>query len=135
VLRTYTYVEGASLTGLLLEVRKEFWSRLPYELDDFRRPNSIRHVAIDVFEEQSTNGRLGVLHDLLVANEGLVVTAAPQAIFASADAPADYLVDIVCAIVQDVLERDSVVATENRRREALAAESRAVLHDEWRQAA
>jgi hypothetical protein len=135
VLRTYTYVEGASLTRLLLEVRKEFWGRLPYELDDFRRPNSIRQVAIDVFEEKSTDGRLGVLHDLLVANEGLVLTATPQAIFASANAPADYLVDIVCAIVQDVLERDADLAVENQRREALAAESRAALHDEWRQAA
>jgi hypothetical protein len=133
-LRAYTYVEGASLTGLILEVREEFWSRRPYEPDDFRQPNSIRHVTIDVFEDKSQDTGLSVLRDLLVADGGFVLTATPEAMFRSADTPGAYLVDVVCAAVQDVLERDPDIAAEDRQRKVLAAESLAGLQDKWRDA-
>lgn len=132
MLRTYTFVEGASLVGLILEVRREFWARLPYELDDFRQPNSIRHVAIDVFEAKPADERLDVLRDFILANGGLTLTGSPSDIFGLADTPGDVLVDLVSAVVQAVLERDPDLAAESQRRTAVARESLAALQDEWR---
>jgi hypothetical protein len=132
VYNAYTYVDGDTLTGLILEIREQFWMRPPHEHDDFRRPSSVRQVAIDVFERRSTEARLSVVRDLIVANGGFALGDRVEHLFETADTPADYLTDLVCAVVQDVLRRDPDVAAESERREAMAAESLSALREDWR---
>jgi hypothetical protein len=132
---SYAYVDGAHLTSLVLEVRDQFFARLPYELDDDRRPNSVRLVAVDVFDGKSTEEQFLVLRDLIDANHGLIVTRENPEIFAYSDTPAAYVADLVCEIVRQILGRDPVVQNEDQRRLALAAESAAELDEQWRKAA
>lgn len=47
----------------------------------------------------------------------------PEEVFASADTPADYITDLGCAVVEDVLLRDPGAAAENERRLDVAAQS------------
>jgi hypothetical protein len=119
----YTYVEGADLVGLILEVRDEFLARLPYELDEARRPNSIRLVAIDVFTGKSTDEQLAVMRDLLDANAGLTVRNSGREVFPYAESPADYMKDLVCQVVYQILTRDPAFQSEDDRRIAASVES------------
>jgi hypothetical protein len=118
-----TYVEGADLVGLILEIRAEFLARRPCANDDARRPNSLRLVAVDVLEGKSTDEQLAVLRDLLDANGALVVRQEEDDehdIFEYADTPAAYLTDLVCAICRQILLRDPTLSEEDRRRERLS---------------
>jgi hypothetical protein len=126
-----TYVEGVDLADLILEVRSEFFARLPYELDDTRRPNSVRLVAIDVFEERSIDEQLAVVRDLIDANPAFTV-ARPEDrdIFAYADTAADYLTDLVCEVVWQVLGRDPSIREEDVRRVQLSIESSEELNSQ-----
>jgi hypothetical protein len=125
----YTYVDGADLVDLILETRDEFIARLPYELDESRRPNSVRLTAIDVFESKSTSGQLRILRDLFESNPGLIVARSSNAIFAHSDTPASYITDLVCEVVCQVLARDPAIRDENQRRLELSVESAAELEE------
>jgi hypothetical protein len=129
VLDTYTYVEGTSLVGLIVEVRDEFWARMPYELDDCRTINSIRVVAVDVFDDKSIDDRLAVLRDLIEGNAELFLRRKPQEVFAQSDSPEAYVTDLVCEVVRQVLLRDPAALAEDQRRVALATESLDELED------
>jgi hypothetical protein len=125
----YTYVEGASLTELILGVRDEFLARLPYELDETRRPNSVRLVTLDVFEGKTPDEQLDVLRDLLDSNPRLILARRDEDIFAYADTPAAYLTDLVCEVVWQVLARDEAIREEDGRRLVLSAESAAEMDE------
>lgn len=125
----YSFIDGDALVELVLEIRDEFWARIPYELDDTRRPNSLRLVAIDVFEEKSTDEQLAVVRDLITHNPGFIVASDAQEVFAHADTPATYIADTVCEVACQVLRRDPEIGEEDARRLALAAESVAELDE------
>lgn len=132
---SYTYVDGAHLGALLLQVREQFLARPPYEPDGTRRPNSVRLVAIGVIADKSTDERLAVLSDLIGANPALVVERDASDVFAYADTPATYVTDLICAVVCQILARDPSIRLEDEWRVALADESGDVLEEQWRQAA
>jgi hypothetical protein len=123
VARGYGFVDGDSLWSLILEVREEFLARDPYELDETRRPNSIRLVALDVQESKTTEEQLAVLRDLIDLNPSLIVARNGEDIFQHADSPGTYVDDLVCAVVCQVLDRDQSMRDENARRLALSADS------------
>jgi hypothetical protein len=125
----YTYVDGASLGSLVWQVRDEFETRLPYELDETRRPNSLRLTAIDVFEGKSTYEQLQVLRDLMDVNPSLIVTRDSDDIFVHSDTPATYITDLVCEVVRQILVRDPAIRDEDQRRLHLSAESAAELDE------
>jgi hypothetical protein len=120
----YRYVDGADLQRLILEIRTEFLARLPYGSDDMQRPNSVRLVAIDIFEGKTADQQLSVLRDLLEVNPGLTIAREDDRdIFEYSDTPAAYLTDLVCEVVCQVLDRDPTIRDEDDRRMARSAES------------
>lgn len=120
----YSYVDGAALADLILDVRKDFVARLPYELDETRRPNAVRLVAIEVFEERSVDERVAVVRDLMVSNSGLRIERDTERdMLEYADTAEDCITDLVCEVVCQVLGRDPSIREENERRLALSAES------------
>jgi hypothetical protein len=113
----YSYVDGAHLTKLILEVRREFISRVPLGPDDPSRPNTVRLVAIDTFESCPVEDQVGILSDLLTQDPGVAVRISPgDDPFRYSDVAADYLTDFVCHIVCQVLARDPYIADEDRKR-------------------
>lgn len=120
MLGSYTYVEGSALVGLVLEIRDEFLSRSPYDLDAWRRPNSVHSVAIDIYDDKSIDERLAILRDLIEGNAELLLTRAPQDVFAHADAPHTYVTDLVCEVARQILLRDQSILDEDERRIELA---------------
>jgi hypothetical protein len=122
MLGSYVFVEGAALTGLILEIREEFVARVPYDLDDARRPNSVHAVAIDVYDAKTTDERLAILRDLIDGNANLLMTREPQDVFIHADVPGAYLTDLVCEVARQILLRDPSVRDENDRRVTLAGD-------------
>jgi hypothetical protein len=124
------YVDGDSLWGLIWSVRDEFLARIPYELDEARRPNSLRLVALDVLEGRTTDEQLDILRDLIDLNPALVVAGNRDETFEHADTPSDYILDLVSAVAAQVLGRDSALREEDQRRLALSAESVAELEEQ-----
>jgi hypothetical protein len=121
----FTYVDGADLVSLILDVRNEFVNRLPYELDTMRRPNTVWLVAVEVFDERSPADQAAVVRDLMHENRCLTFTRRTASdIFCHATTVADYVVDLVCEAVCEILLRDPLIREETERREALALESR-----------
>jgi hypothetical protein len=121
----YSYVDGAELACLALEVRGEFIARPPYGADDTRRPNSVRLVAVEVIEGKTTDQQLSVLADLLDANPGIVISRDDDRdIFQYSDTPATYLTDLICEVVCLILARDPSIRKEDSRRTALALRGR-----------
>jgi hypothetical protein len=123
MLGSYTFVEGAGLSELILKVTDEFWRRLPYDLDEDRRPNSVHSVVIDEFEGLSVAERLAVLEDLMVGNADLVIARRADEVFVHADVARTYLTDLVCEVVRQVLLRNDAIRDEDARRVAMAAGS------------
>lgn len=120
-----TYVDGADLVSLILDVRSQFVNRLPYELDAMRRPNTVRLVAVEAFDERSPADQAAVIRDLMHENRRLTFTRRTASdIFCHSTTVADYVVDLVCEAVCEVLLRDPLIREETERREALALESR-----------
>jgi hypothetical protein len=120
----YTYVDGADLVSLLLDVRNEFVSRRPYELDVMRRPNTVWLVAVEVFDDRSSAEQAAVVRDLMHANRRLTFTRRTASdIFSHATTIADYIVDLVCEAVCEILLRDPMIRKESECREALSLES------------
>jgi|SRR3984957_13242386 len=120
----YSYVAGDDLWRLILRVREDFVARCPYEEDETRRPNSIRLVAIETFEDNTTDEQLAVLRDLIEANPGLIVEHAQNRnVFEYSDTAASYITDLVCHIVCQVVARDSDIRLEDDRRRALVIEA------------
>jgi hypothetical protein len=126
---TYTYVDGANLVELILEVRAEFLRRLPYELDDSRRPNSVAQVAVPIVEDLPPRERLLILGEI-DASAMMLCDFDPATVFEHASTPADCLTDLTCAVVAHVLRRDHAIRCEDDRRMQLAAESLAELEDQ-----
>jgi hypothetical protein len=124
------YVDGDSLWDLIWSIRDEFLARIPYELDEARRPNSLRLVALDVIEGKTTDEQLEILRDLIDVNPALVLMGSRDQIFEHADAPADYILDLVSAVAAQVLGRDAALRDEDERRLALSAESVAELDEQ-----
>jgi hypothetical protein len=119
----YGYVNGADLARFVLEVRDEFVGRLPFGSDDTRRPNSVRLVAIDVFESKTTDEQLSVLRDLIEADHELVLAREDDRdVFEYSDTPAAYVTDLVCEVVCQILARDPSIRAEDDRRLALAVD-------------
>jgi hypothetical protein len=117
----YTYLEGASFVGLLLEVREEFLTRVPH--DDGSGPNSLRLVATDILEGKTTDEQLSVWRDLLEDNPTLMVARdGDRDIFEHSDAPATYLTDLTSEVICQILYRDLSIREEDDRRMALAVE-------------
>ncbi|HEV2945169.1 MAG TPA: hypothetical protein VGX26_08655 [Solirubrobacteraceae bacterium] len=127
---TYRYVDGDSLWSLILSVQKEFHARPPYELDDERHPNSLRLVAIDCLERMGKREQRAVLTDLIERNPSLCVERTENDIFPYASAPVDYVADLICAVVEQVLRRNEVVRDEDDWRLALSAESLGELEEQ-----
>jgi hypothetical protein len=127
----YSYVDGTDLVNLIFEVREEFLARIPYELDDTRRPNSLHLVSIDLFEEKNIEEQLAVVRDLIERNPDLIVARDSSDIFAHADTPGAYVVDLVCEVACQVLLRDPEIRAEDGRRLALAAKSAAELDESF----
>lgn len=125
----YSYVDGTDLVNLIFEVRDEFLARIPYELDDTRRPNSLQLVAIDLLEEKTVDEQLAIVRDLIEHNPGFIVARDSSDVFVHADAPSTYIADLVCEVACQVLLRDPEIRAENGRRLALAAESAAELDE------
>ncbi len=130
VLGGYRYVDGDSLWEFILSVRDDFLRRIPYELDDERRPNRLRLVALDQLEARSTSEHLAILRDLLDVNPALAVERAEGDVFAHSALASDYICDLVCAVAEQVLRRDEGIRGEDDRRMALSAESLAELEEE-----
>jgi hypothetical protein len=127
---TYRFVDGDSLCEFILSVREDFLGRIPYELDDERRPNRLRLVALDQLEARSTSEQLAILKDLLDVNPVLAVERTEEDIFAHSALVGDYISDLVCAVAEQVLRRDKDIRGEDNRRIALSAESLADLEDQ-----
>ncbi len=115
-----SYIDGAHLVGFALAVREQFLARPPWETG---RPNSLRLIAIDLFEERSVTERLAVIGDLLERNPRLVLHREEREIFEHSDTPAAYLTDLVCEAVAQILEREQRICAEDRRRLAFEVES------------
>ncbi len=124
------FVDGDSLCGFILSVRKEFLVRIPYELDDERRPNCLRLVALDQLESRDTNEHLAILKDLIDLNPGLAVERTDDEIFRHAAVASDYISDLVCAVVEQILRRDEHIREQDDERLALSAESLAELEEQ-----
>ena len=112
---------GAKLADLILEVRREFVHRTPRGHDDELRPNSVRLVALDVFEGKPAGEQALVVVDLLEADSGLALGRDHSDLFRYADTAGDYLADLVCEVVYTVLARDPTIRLEDKRRIELAA--------------
>jgi hypothetical protein len=120
----HRYVDGDSLWSLILSVEKEFRARAPYdELEDERRPNSLRLVAVDCLERMGKRKQRSVLTDLIERNPSLSVERPENDIFRYAATPVDYMADLICAVVEQVLRRNRAVRDEDDLRLALSAES------------
>lgn len=119
----YAYIDGNALVDLVLEIRDEFLARIPYEMDDARRPNSLQLVAIDVLEEKATEDQLRILRDLIELNPDFIVARGSEEIFAHADTPATHIADLICEVACQVLRRNLELRNEDERRLALASES------------
>lgn len=120
----YNYIDGNDLGRFILQVREEFMARPPHgDDDDTGRPNSVRLVAIDVFEGKSLDERLSVLADIISVNPGLILERrGSRDVFEYSDTAASYITDIVCQIACQVLALDESIREENSRRLALAVE-------------
>jgi hypothetical protein len=113
----YSYVDGDELTSLALDVRREFLHRPPCSPDDARRPNSVRLVALDLIERRSTHQQLSALADLIDRNPGLTVTRdEDRDIFEHSDTPANFVADLICEVIWQILARDSEIREEDQRR-------------------
>jgi hypothetical protein len=128
--RGYGFVDGDSLWSIILRVREEFLARAPYELDETRRPNSIRLVALDIVESKTTDEQLAVVRDLIDLNPALIIARNGQDIFQHSDTPGAYIEDFVCAAVCQVLSRDKSIHDEDERRLALSAESASEVEEQ-----
>jgi hypothetical protein len=91
-------------------------------LDDTRRPNSLRLVALDVFEGKSTSDQVAVMRDLIETDPSFSI-ARDRDIFEYADTVGAFITDFVCEFVGQVLSRDPSIRAEDDRRSALSAES------------
>jgi hypothetical protein len=106
----YSYVDGDHLVAFVCEVRDVFEASRPGGDDDARRPNSVRLVAIDLFEGKTITQQLAVLRDLMEVNPGLIVERElGRDIFEYSDTPTAYITDLVCGIVCQILFRDQSV--------------------------
>jgi hypothetical protein len=120
----HCYVDGDGLWSLILSVEKEFHARAPYdELDDERRPNSLRLVAVECLERMGKRKQRAVLTDLIERNPSLCVERPENDLFRYASTPVDYVADLICAVVEQVLRRNEAIRHEDDLRLALSAES------------
>jgi hypothetical protein len=71
-----------------------------------------------------------VLTDLIERNPSLCVERTENDIFPYASAPVDYVADLICAVVEQVLRRNEVVRDEDDWRLALSAESLGELEEQ-----
>jgi hypothetical protein len=124
------YVDGDSLWKLILSVEKEFHARIHYELDDERRPDSLRLVAVECLERMGKRRQRAVLTDLIERNPSLRVERTEDHLFRHASTPDDYVADLISAVVEQVLRRNRVVRDEDDRRLALLAESAGELEEQ-----
>jgi hypothetical protein len=122
---SYNYIDGDGLARFILDVREEFMARPAHgDGDDTGRPNSVRLVAIDVFEDKPLDERLSVLADIISVNPGLILERhGSRDVFEYSDTAASYVTDIVCQIACQVLALDESIRGEDSRRLALAVES------------
>jgi hypothetical protein len=127
---TYRFVDGDSLCGFIFSVREEFLAHIPYELDEERRPNCLRLVALDHLESRSTNEQLAILKDLIDLNPALAVERTDEDVFRHAATAGDYIADLVCAVVEQILRRDQDIREQDDDRLALSAESLAELEEQ-----
>lgn len=123
MLETHTYVEGASLTGLLFEVRDRFASAPPVRrFDSYSVPNSIKAIALESYESKPLRLRLRIVRELVEDNPSLFLEESASSMFATARTPADYISDLVAEAVREILRRDPSVQREDELR--LAATGR-----------
>ncbi len=121
----YTYVDGADLVSLVLDVRYEFVGRSPYELDAMRRPNTVWLVAVDVFDDRAPADQAAVVLDLMQKNPSLMLTRRTAGdVLAHATTIAHQFADLVCGAVCEILLRDPLIRDESERRESLSQASR-----------
>jgi hypothetical protein len=122
VIEDYTFVDGAHLTRLILDVRDEFHARPGCDDALGRRPNTVRAVALDRYTSRSVNGKLAILRDLVERNADLLLTREPRDVFAHSDGPGTYLADLVREVVAEVLLRDPDIHAKDARRATAATE-------------
>lgn len=127
----YSYVAGDNLWRLILRVREDFVARGPYEDDETRHPNSIRLVAIETFEDKTTDEQLAVLRDVIEANPGLIVEHEQNRdVFEYSDTVASYITDLICHVVCQIVARDPDIRLEDNRRRALVLEAAKELDEQ-----
>lgn len=114
-------VEGAGLSSLLSDVRATFLSACAVQdHEDYVVPNSLRLVALDVFDDRSPADRARIIGDLLDGNAELSFRLTGRRVFAHARTTGDYLTDFVCEIVRQILRQDPTILIEDELRQALA---------------
>jgi len=124
VQRSYCYVAGESLGALLVEVRAAFLRPRSCESERRACENTLTMVAVELFDERPAAEQLAIIGDLLHRNPSLALpNEGPRDMFAHARVAGDYLVDLVCGAVSEVLRRDPVIANEDDRRNLLTLRS------------
>ena len=115
-------IEGGDLRLLIKEVRREFFARAACEtFGDTQQINSVRVVAIEVFDGLSVEAQLAVVADLVRVDQEPILHRSTEDIFAASDSPLAFIADLVCEVVWQVLMDDPVVPMENEEREPLAS--------------
>lgn len=126
----YSYVEGADLIGLAVDVTSEFRRREAFERDSSRRPNSLRLVASELFEVLPEIARHRIVADVYGADD-LFIEFEPMSDPWVATTASDLVSDLVAYAVAQVLRRNRDLRIEDDRRVAVADISRAELGGEF----
>jgi hypothetical protein len=90
------------------------------QCDGYTVANSVRAVALDVFEREPDERRNAIVADLLNRNSELVVAVDRIEAFHNAHTPAEFMTDLVCEVVAAVLRREPELAFEDNCRMAEA---------------
>jgi hypothetical protein len=114
--------EGTDLERLIAEVRRRFLACPAYEEFDegLRQVNSLRVVALEVYDDLSVDAQLAVIADLISRNRELKLHRLPAEVFIASDSPMAYITDVVCEVIWQSLIDDPSIRMEDEAREAIA---------------
>ncbi len=118
-----TVVEGSNLLSFIAAVRVSFLARHSYEeaSDGCRRPNSVRRVTVELFDDLSRYTQIAIIEDLLYGGQDVEFVRPPAAVFETADSPAAHIVDLVCEVVWQALMCEPEIRVQDEVRAVLTA--------------
>jgi len=121
----YSAVEGDSLLDFVESVRFEFRKRDAYSSDPngLRFINSVRSIAVELFDLLSDDQKVVIVRDLIVGNDEILLLRPFVEVFETAGSPADYITDLICEIVWQVLMEEEDIRHEDKARQSLANDS------------